>query len=328
MPTFGCSKAWFVSYIKKILTNRAVIGEYRPGFKKDGKRTFLDPIPDYYPAVVKRETFATVQQIRKQRPSYRGRSSAFNVFSSLVFDRATGKPVTYVNKNRSKGWHYLVPSAALQGQVDYSAWQYDEFLAFFLTVCEKAALTEPPDVEADNGALAVARTELDEATKQVERLVNFLATGASAGVESKLRQVEQHKMELQARVNELENETAAKPADMAKINWRDSDRLRENLRATIKKIHMDCAAKWFAVEWLDGRPAHIFETTWSPAKVTVRGEGRLQNWKGFKMPLTEVLSLARRKGYLGADYKTKPVDGYAMIYTPDNPSELTQSIAA
>ena len=80
VKTFGRSQAWHVSYIQKILTNRAVLGEFAPATMRDGKRTFLEAIPDYYPAIIKRETFATVQQLRKARPSYRGRSG-FNVFS-------------------------------------------------------------------------------------------------------------------------------------------------------------------------------------------------------------------------------------------------------
>src|SRR5260221_3283118 len=87
VKTFGRAKVWHVSYVKKNLDNRAVIGEFAPASKRTGKRTFFEAIPDYYPAVVKRETFATVQQLRKARPCYQGRSG-FNVFSHLAFDRA------------------------------------------------------------------------------------------------------------------------------------------------------------------------------------------------------------------------------------------------
>jgi DNA invertase Pin-like site-specific DNA recombinase/cell division protein FtsB len=258
VPTFGRSKAWHVSYIKKILDNRAAIGEYTPALKRDGKRTFLDAIPNYYPAIIPREKFATAQQLRKARPSFKGRGS-FNVFSKLCFDRATGTAMTYVNKNRQKGWHYLVPYAAIRQQADYSAWQYDEFLSYFLTVCKNAALQKLPDVEADHGKLAVAQMELDEANKQIKRLVEFLASGASGAVEAKLRETEQRQKELQARIHDLENEAAAKPTDMGKVNWRDSGRLRENLRATVKRITVDAAAKSFHAEFLDGR-IYDFET--------------------------------------------------------------------
>jgi Recombinase len=115
VKTFGRSQVWHISYVKKILDNRAVIGEFAPATKRNGKKTFFEAIPDYYPAIIKRETFATVQQLRRSRPSYRGRSG-FNVFSHLVFDKATSTPMVYVNKNRNKGWHYLVSAAVIVAQ--------------------------------------------------------------------------------------------------------------------------------------------------------------------------------------------------------------------
>ena len=109
---------------------------------------------------------------------------------------------------------------------------------------------------------------LDETNKQVVRLVNFLASGASASVETKLREIERQKQELQARVNELENETAAKPADIAKIDWKDSLRLRDNLRATIKRMTVDAASKSFCAEFLDGR-AYDFELKGDEVTITI-----------------------------------------------------------
>jgi hypothetical protein len=158
-----------------------------------------------------------------------------------------------VNKGREKGWHYLVPSSALRLKSKYETWQYDQFLAYFLTVCKNAALQEPPEIEEDNGKIAVARMELDEVNKQIVRLVDVLANGALASIETKLRDVEQRKGELESRIRELENEAESKPVDVSKIDWRDSARLRENLRATVKRITVDASNKSFCAEFLDGR---------------------------------------------------------------------------
>jgi DNA invertase Pin-like site-specific DNA recombinase len=252
VPTFGRSKAWHLSYIKKILDNRAVIGEFAPASKRNGKRVFFDAVQDYYPAVVTRETFATVQQLRKARPSYKGRST-FNVFSRLAYDRATGSPMAYVNKNRAKGWHYLIAYAALQQSAAYVTWQYDDFLSVFLFVCQKAALQKPERADDGVGKLNIARMELDEIAKQIARLVDFLATGQSTGVETRLREMEQRKLALQRQINDLENTRAAKPTDVSKVNWKDSAALRENLRATVKRITVDAGARSFHAEFLDGR---------------------------------------------------------------------------
>jgi hypothetical protein len=248
---FGRSAQWHTSYVKKILDSRAVIGEFAPGIRRNGETQFLDPIPGYFPLVVSRELFATVHQIRKARPSYTGRSG-FNVFSKLAFDPA-GNTMAYVNKNRSKGWHYLVSNAALLQKAEYCTWQYDDFLASFLTLCQKAALAKAPKIATDSGELAAVKMDLAETEKQIERLVDFLARGTSGAVEAKLREAETRKAELQTAIAELESKAASKPMQVSKVNWRDNAALRDNLRATVKRITIDAKARSFKAEFLDGR---------------------------------------------------------------------------
>jgi hypothetical protein len=158
----------------------------------------------------------------------------------------------YIAKGEGQ-YQYLVSAAALEGETEYRSWQYDDFLASFLTVCHKVALQKPPTVEQANGELALKRMELAEVEKQIGRLVDFLAQGSSGAVETKLREVELKKIELQHQVAELENEAAAKPMDSAKVNWKDSNALRDNLRATVKRITVDAKARAFKAEFLDGR---------------------------------------------------------------------------
>ncbi|HEY9074270.1 MAG TPA: recombinase family protein, partial [Desulfobaccales bacterium] len=53
---------WRKSYITKILGSRAVIGEYQPCKKVDGKRVPEgEPIPGYFPAIIEPELFHQVQ---------------------------------------------------------------------------------------------------------------------------------------------------------------------------------------------------------------------------------------------------------------------------
>ena len=52
MSTCPGSKGWQMSYVSKILTNRAVVGEYQPHTKTGGRRVPVgEPISDYFPAV-------------------------------------------------------------------------------------------------------------------------------------------------------------------------------------------------------------------------------------------------------------------------------------
>jgi len=267
-----------------------VIGEFRPAKMRGGKREFLEAIPDYYPAVVKPETFATVQQLRKSRPSYRGRSG-FNVFSHLAFDKGTGSPMVYVNKRRKTGAHYLVAFNGLNGQAPYRTWQYDEFLALFLTICQRAALAPQEKAATGDDKLALARMALDETEQKIARLVEFLADGHSAGVADKLRELEAKKTAQKSAVEDLESELLAKPADVAKVNWEDPVAFRENLRATVKRITVDAATKSFDAEFLDGRE---FTLKVDGRDAVLSRNGR----KPIKVPLAFVLLCGRNAGFV------------------------------
>jgi len=326
VPTFGRAKTWGSPYVKKILETRAVIGEFRPGCGTNGHRTLLDSVDNYFPAVVSKEKFATVTQVRKLRPNYCGRSAQwkgkhgrnlFNVFSKLAFDRTTGTPMVYANKKRAKHHHYLVPAACHRNQLNYQAWNYDEFMALFLLVCEKSALTKPSEIKLDDKALAIAQTELDSTNLKLDNLADFLATkGSSETVERKLRAMEETKKDLESTLSELSNVALVKPIDLGEIDWHDSDRLRENLRATVKKITVDAKEKWFAVEWLDNRPIHIFGMVNDMSDADIRAaEGK--KWKAIKKPLSELFDLAKKKGYLPKTYQPKLSNDVALIFTVD-----------
>ena len=87
IPTFGRSTAWHASYIQKILSSPAVIGEFQPGVKPRGaQRQTVDlPIQNYYPAVIDADLYARARismQSRSRKSQGRGRRIA-NLFSGL-----------------------------------------------------------------------------------------------------------------------------------------------------------------------------------------------------------------------------------------------------
>ena len=255
---FGRGFTWHVSYVRKILESRATIGELIPTERQNGEATPLDPIPNYYPAVVSKEAFATVQQLRKARPNLRGKASDRNVFSKLAFD-PKGNTMVYINRtpknlpDPAQRYEYLVSYGALVGRAAYKTWRYDEFLALFLLVCQNAALA-PQQMDApDSGKLDLARMELADTEKQIARCLDFIVKGASPAMEAKMRELEARKVRLQSTIQDLESDVMAKPTSPSKVNWKDSKALRENLRATVKRITVDAAKKSFCAEFLDGR---------------------------------------------------------------------------
>jgi DNA invertase Pin-like site-specific DNA recombinase len=68
LPTFGPSNGWHQSYIAKILANRAVLGEFQPHTRIDGKRVpHGDPVRAYYPTIIDDELFYRAQLGKAQR---------------------------------------------------------------------------------------------------------------------------------------------------------------------------------------------------------------------------------------------------------------------
>ena len=110
---FGRSKYWNKSYIRKILSNRSVLGEYQPNSIIDGKRTPCgDPVIDYYPRIISEEQFILANAaIEKRAVHGKGRKgvSFSNLFSGLVFCGICGSKMVLRNRGSTpKGGKHLI----------------------------------------------------------------------------------------------------------------------------------------------------------------------------------------------------------------------------
>ncbi len=90
---------WHPSYIQKILSNPAVLGEYQPHKRaRGGKReAFGDPIRDYYPAVIDEVTFARANSGRRRLPGGAAKGDLSNLFSGRTRCVCGGKMI-YIKK--------------------------------------------------------------------------------------------------------------------------------------------------------------------------------------------------------------------------------------
>jgi hypothetical protein len=251
VPFLSSAVRWHNSSIRTILNSRAVIGEYQPSKMVNGKRQFLEGVPDYFPAAVPMDLFATVQRMRRVRPSHRGRGQS-NPLAGLSYNAMTGNKIVRVSKGPKKKYTYLVDSAAPTGAAPYVTWQFEQFLEKLLTVCE-AITSAPPIPHRQNPELAAALKRLDEVETQIPRLVDFVATGFSASVDQKLRELEKEKSTLEKQITELRSEENAAELDLSEIDWRDTERLKENAHAVIRRIDIHPVERWFKVTMFDGR---------------------------------------------------------------------------
>ncbi len=120
------SRLWARTSVSRILTDRTVLGEYQPHIGKhkgigDKKRkSFGEPILDYYPQIIDEETFLKAQIARKSRAVGRGKLSNeyfSNLYRSFIKCGHCDGKMEFVNKgnDRVKGGKYLTCANSKRG---------------------------------------------------------------------------------------------------------------------------------------------------------------------------------------------------------------------
>lgn len=138
VPTFGRSTGWSKSSVNKILKSHAIFGEYQPHTKpRGGKRTPVgEPIADYFPPIVDRETYDRIQLgrlSRRLRGMGRKGDRYSNLFSKIAVCGLCGEPMHYENKGEPpKGGKYLCCRGNKRFTCTAKPWRYDLFERAFL----------------------------------------------------------------------------------------------------------------------------------------------------------------------------------------------------
>jgi DNA invertase Pin-like site-specific DNA recombinase len=142
IATFGGPNGWHQSYVAKILANRAVLGEFQPHVRTDGKRVADgEPVKNYYPAIIDEQLFYQAQLGKSQRRGAgAGRKGAgfTNLFSGIARCFYCRAPVLFENKGYGpKGGTYLVCDGTRRHRGCPSVrWRYRDFEASFLAFVE------------------------------------------------------------------------------------------------------------------------------------------------------------------------------------------------
>jgi len=224
IPTFGRSNGWQISYINKILCNRAAVGDFQPHRLIDGRREPEgETIPGYFPAIVDEELYLRAQQSRSQRRVGgvgTGRRGAFisNLFSGLAHCAYCGSRMTFLNKGTlPKGGTYLVCDAARRGMgCQKTLWRYPQFEASFLSFVEEldlAPLVRSEDEVQKRAELdkAIAALEGQRLTLERRRNLTFELLDGSTGTTVKF--VSGKLEEMAKALAEVESQLAAKRAE-------------------------------------------------------------------------------------------------------------------
>lgn len=192
VPAFEGKNGWHRSYIAKTLTNRAVLGEFQPGRKLDGRRVADgDPILNYYPAIVSEEVFYQANYSRSRRriggAGRKGPGYA-NLFGGIARCAYCNSQVVFENKGSgTKGGSYLVCGSAQRGwECSTIRWKYSDFEASFLASVPELDLESILNSDADakarkdvEGELAALRGEVASVDALMEKTYELLAADAA-----------------------------------------------------------------------------------------------------------------------------------------------------
>jgi hypothetical protein len=273
VPTFGGignqrrAEQWNRSYVKKLLSNRAVIGVFTPQQRtkdKDGKRKRkpLEAIEGYFPAVVDPEVFERVSS-RMKVTAARGRNACADpasIFAGLLKCARCGGTVIRVAKG---SYVYLVCSRAhRKNGCRYLAVPYKEVERAFRRNA-RAIIRDAPrgkgaeEIDAEIANLEVA---VDAFTEQASRAADELLMDNSEIMRQRLWEkeatLEKAKTELKAlrvkrntevapfvhrRLLSLHETLRRKPFSVPEVN--------KALKETVSKIILDPEAGRFSVHW-------------------------------------------------------------------------------
>lgn len=130
-------RTWNLNLVYRIFENKYVIGIYRAQGVKNGKKNFIEEIPDYYPKIIDDSTFHKVAKIMKDRSHYKRsgneRNANVNIFRHVIFCRECGRSMVL---NKSNGYIYLTCKSNHVNDEDYDCARtkprFDHVLASFI----------------------------------------------------------------------------------------------------------------------------------------------------------------------------------------------------
>lgn len=328
MPPYNPKRktgGWRASYVVKILSYRAVLGEYQPytgTHKLRNRKPVGDPIAGYYPQIVKRDVFFAVE---KQLEGNRGRggetAKARNLFTHLVCCAYCGGPMVLIDKGRPpKGRRYLICDQGRRAVRDeggnvicksYSI-SYDEVEAAVLENCiglRPEQVLPNPDEQADEVTrlqtkLAGMVGQLEDLESRIASLVDAVETAASKEVRADLTaRIEQRREEM-ASLNAKRTATkgSLESAERSRQSVEQWQRSLKDLRGSLAKGDVETRLRM---------RMHLRELI-EKIEVFAVGFPKLSEGKSVTYPRRQI---PRRRG------KKRPTTEPSVVYEPERDVE-------
>jgi DNA invertase Pin-like site-specific DNA recombinase len=190
VPCWGRTQGWRASYIKKLLTNRSVLGELTTYKAEEGVRVPQELIRDYFPAVVSRDLYYAAEKARGLRKGKGGPKGVqvANLFSAVAKCGYCGGPARLKDRGKKTG-KYITCDKAQRGMPCVSkGFPYEALESTFLEVVHEIALDKLLASEKTHNELSEINAQLEmlqadqlHIRKQLLNLLNIaLASGGSS----------------------------------------------------------------------------------------------------------------------------------------------------
>lgn len=234
VPPFGNATHWHLSSVHRILTNRAVLGEYGPKIKVDGRQVDNgEPILNYYPQIIPAKQFTEVQKARLGREqTLRGRKG--KAFTNLLQGLAKcncGASLRYNPHGKTKQ-SYLVCSLARgsTGRCPHVGFRYPAVEAAILSsltelnwksLIAKSQPNHKARTAILESRLIVLRDGLKASQDKLSALVEAIGTRSSK-LKTLVEAVAQSEKEAVTKASELEE-----AAEALQEHHRDTEKANE-----------------------------------------------------------------------------------------------------
>lgn len=217
---------WHESYIKKIISNRAVLGEFQPHRQEITTANVKLRIPDgepiegYYPAMVPEELFrsANLALARRQTGSKGRKGPTYaNLFTGLLFCNRCGSGMRYIDKGPPpKGGQYLRCSRTVTSRSCVSKiYRYhvveQSILSFLETLDVERVLGGAPlakRIAEKKHAADILEMEITGLDQQIAFTVEAITKGVSPQLVTRLSDMERKRTKAQIELSIVRSEIA------------------------------------------------------------------------------------------------------------------------
>ncbi|RQT46842.1 recombinase family protein [Burkholderia cepacia] len=269
VPCFGAGAHWHRTYIRKVLSNPAAMGTFIPHrlVYLEGKRTRvpLEPVPDYFPAVVSSDEFSSAQR-QVETPARHRAGKVVNLLAGLAKCPKCGSTMTRVNKGSGTkaAKPKLVCTRAKAGAgCEYKAVTLEDVEDALVSSADYLSGSAPSGAGTLDADLAEAEQAIEVTRESIDNLVSVLAATPSQAVAARLSELETALEALNdkrdhlaaqviaasgpllvKRLDELEAALSAEPRDNAKAN--------AMLRTMFGSITVDYETGTLEMHWKQG----------------------------------------------------------------------------